>query len=857
MMSQTIEADPALLRRLTEYAPDGWARSERWTVERRPVFCLRGPSAAEVRKAMSQTRALVANHIVAPASGRPTNCWLYVCDDRGYRLSALPPAARRNIRRGCSELRIDFISGHEVLEHGLAAYCDTRHRVGLGDGTPGAFHERFQPLIGRSDRRFLGAWKDGTLAGFLSIIEGERWCEVEGCFSQTRHLILRPNDAMLFSALKSYLVEREFAVVSYGLSSLQSVSNEQGLHAFKTKIGFTAVPVRRVVTLHPALRPLAGRLSRAALQTLLRVWPRHRLLKKADGALGLVISEHDSQARPTTSESRGPARSGIGKRPLRVLYVTSQWPTDACLDIAPFVQREVQSLRACGVEIDVFPYLGGVSPVRYLRAAWQLRRRLGQAPYDLVHARFGQCGLVGRAQWGVPLVVTFGGSDLEGAPYLRGLRRYRHYLLRLASRLASLGADAAIVVSAHLGPLLWKRRCHVIPAGVDLEQFRPVDRGWARAQLGWSSTGRVALFVADPANARKRFPLAREACELAGRSHPLELVVVTGQPAERVALFMNAADVLILTSTNEGSPNVVKEALACDLPVVAVDSGDVRERLAGLPGCEVCAEASAPVLAAALVRTLACGDARPSLRPSVVPLEISETARRIVSVYEEVLGRGAHREETVSGGTDHPIEIRAMTAADLIRVGELHRVAFPGSLSSRLGRRYHEWLLANPRTISVVAVDGPRIVGFTHGAPEGYATRLHRELFWHLVAAVASRPWTVVRGDFIHQVPARLGHLLGRHRGADRTESERGATATSAGICVAVDPDYRGRGVGRRLVAARTERAFAFGFDRVSASVSEENLASRRLFESLGWRPTRPGRSITYLLDRRVPPDAG
>jgi len=319
-----------------------------------------------------------------------------------------------------------------------------------------------------------------------------------------------------------------------------------------------------------------------------------------------------------------------------------------------------------------------------------------------------------------------------------------------------------------------------------------------------------------------------------------------------VALFMNAADVLILTSTNEGSPNVVKEALACDLPVVAVDCGDVRERLAGLPGCEVCAEASAPVLAEALVRTLGCGGARPSLRASVVPLGMAETARRIVSVYEEVLGRGAPREETVSGGTDRPIEIRAMTAADLTRVAELHRVAFPGSLSARLGRRYHEWIMATPLAISMVAVDGPRVVGYAHGAPEGYETRLHQELFWHLAAAVATRPWTMARGDFLQQIPARLGQLLGRHRGADRAESGRRGFA---GICLVVDSDFRRRGVARRLVAARTERAVASGFDLVIAFIPERNLASRQLFESLGWRPTRPGRTLVYLFDRRDPPD--
>jgi glycosyltransferase involved in cell wall biosynthesis len=326
---------------------------------------------------------------------------------------------------------------------------------------------------------------------------------------------------------------------------------------------------------------------------------------------------------------------------MRVLYVTSQWPRDeAGRHVAPFVGREVQSLRDRGVDVDVLPYAGGWSVAAYVRAARALHAALARRPYDLVHARFGQCGLVGRAQLRLPLVVTFGGSDLEGIPFLRGLRRYRHHLLRLASRLASLGADQVIVVSGHLGPLQLKRSYHVIPAGVDLDLFRPMDRGEARIELGLPNLGRFVLFVGDPANPRKRHALAREACAIAGRSTEVGLLTVCREAPRRVALHMNAADVLVLTSTNEGSPNVVKEALACNLPVVSVDVGDVRERLTGLACCEVVADETPESIAAALLRAIHC-DERPALRESVMQLGTTETARRIIGVYEQALaGRG-------------------------------------------------------------------------------------------------------------------------------------------------------------------------------------------------------------------------
>jgi glycosyltransferase involved in cell wall biosynthesis len=146
-----------------------------------------------------------------------------------------------------------------------------------------------------------------------------------------------------------------------------------------------------------------------------------------------------------------------------------------------------------------------------------------------------------------------------------------------------------------------RSRNAVIPDGVDRERFRPGDRDLARSELGWSSDKVNILFAGRAEAVEKRLWLAEQAVDIARSRVPeIELHVVSGAPPSRMPSYYVAADCLLHTSVSEGSPNIVKEALACDLPVVATPAGDVCELLAGVDACEVC-DADASALASALV----------------------------------------------------------------------------------------------------------------------------------------------------------------------------------------------------------------------------------------------------------------
>jgi glycosyltransferase involved in cell wall biosynthesis len=211
-------------------------------------------------------------------------------------------------------------------------------------------------------------------------------------------------------------------------------------------------------------------------------------------------------------------------------------------------------------------------------------------------------------------------------------------VLNAITRWAARKADAVVLVSERLAPALPDTKYEVIPVGIDLEMFKPQSREESRAALGWDPEDVVVLFGGDPSRPVKRYSLAKEAVERLPAQCDAKLVTMVGQMRSVVALYLNAADVLLLTSKHESGPTIVKEAVACGLPVVSVDVGDVREVIGGLSGCVVCEDDRVETITRGLTAVL---DERRRIdgRPVAQQLDQRRLARRQVEVYEGVLRR--------------------------------------------------------------------------------------------------------------------------------------------------------------------------------------------------------------------------
>jgi glycosyltransferase involved in cell wall biosynthesis len=343
---------------------------------------------------------------------------------------------------------------------------------------------------------------------------------------------------------------------------------------------------------------------------------------------------------------------------LRVLHVTPGYPTPEQPHSHVYVATQVESLRALGVHCEVLPLRGGpvgkfAAGYRQVRAPLARRRREG-AGFDVLHAHHSWAGASCLGN-GIPVVVSFLGSDLLAFPW----RNDDHGALSrrvngAVARWTAKRADAVIVKAAWMREALGNVTApvHVIPNGVDLERFHPAaddaERAELRAHFGWPADTRIVIFGADPARPRKRFRLAQAAVEAAAQrlaqespAPRLRLVPLHDRPHDEVARALRAADVLLFTSDTEGSPNIVKEAMASNLAIVSVDVGDTRERLDGVGGCRVVEDAP-EALEAALTEMVARKE-RSMARSVIEDLALERIAEQVLAVY-----RRAHESQAES-----------------------------------------------------------------------------------------------------------------------------------------------------------------------------------------------------------------
>jgi len=318
---------------------------------------------------------------------------------------------------------------------------------------------------------------------------------------------------------------------------------------------------------------------------------------------------------------------------MRIMVVSNHWGVnDTKTFSGHFVDRMIDSLRIIGHEVTGFDVGTNHSPWVLFRQCLALREEARSV--DIIHARYGTIVAFLSVLSGKPAVITFAGSDLLPGASISKLRTHAGIFL---SNFASLFASAIICVSEELQQALWWKKdvAVVIPGGVDLSVFTPGDQMDARKKLGWVGTHPIAIINAarDPEN--KGLPLALEAMEFVKTAIPnVELKIIEGIQPNDMHLCYRAADVLVSASRQEGSPNVIKEALACNLPVVSTPVGDAKLRLEGVPPSAIVPRDSR-LMASALIDILKLRK-KCNGREHVLALGLEKVALQVHEVYSKV-----------------------------------------------------------------------------------------------------------------------------------------------------------------------------------------------------------------------------
>lgn len=291
---------------------------------------------------------------------------------------------------------------------------------------------------------------------------------------------------------------------------------------------------------------------------------------------------------------------------------------------APFVKEQVKALQSLGVECDCF-LVKGKGVIGYLKQLRPLKDKISAFRPDVVHAHFGLCGLLANLQRRVPVVTTYHGSDIND-------KRVRPFS-RMAMRLSKWNVFVSHNTMDSVRP---KGKSTLLPCGIDLSDLQLTKKTEARRKMGLHEDKRYVLFAGSFDNTVKNAPLAKETVTLLDEN--VELLELKGYSRDEVTLLMCAVDAFLMTSITEGSPQVIKEAMACGCSIVSVDVGDVKERLDGIEGCYVSTTREPQEMAVLLKKAFGFKDKTRGREKIITDgLDNVQVVEKLMSLYNGVL----------------------------------------------------------------------------------------------------------------------------------------------------------------------------------------------------------------------------
>ena len=291
---------------------------------------------------------------------------------------------------------------------------------------------------------------------------------------------------------------------------------------------------------------------------------------------------------------------------------------------APFIHEQAKALEEQGCELSFFG-LQGKGMLGYLKNLPCLKKTIKMWEPDVIHAHYGLSGLLANMQRDVAVVTTYHGSDINDKkvlPFSRLAMRFSAWNIFVSKKTLEIAKP--------------RNKYSLLPCGIDMSNIQLASKEEARQRMKLEGNKKYVLFAGAFDNAVKNSAVAKEAVALL-HDERIELLELKGYTREEVTLLMCAADTFLMTSFTEGSPQVIKEAMACGCPIVSVDVGDVKERVEGVEGCFVAKTREPKELADLICGALAFGGKTKGREKLVADrLDNIQVARKLMKIYESI-----------------------------------------------------------------------------------------------------------------------------------------------------------------------------------------------------------------------------
>ena len=301
---------------------------------------------------------------------------------------------------------------------------------------------------------------------------------------------------------------------------------------------------------------------------------------------------------------------------MKVLFVSSG---NSKFGISPIIKNQGESLLKAGIDVSYY-LIKGKGFRGYIKNIKILKNFIKKNKVDIVHAHYSYSAFVASLAGAKPLIVSLMGDDVQS-----------NYLSKLFIKVFyKLHWKNIIVKSVRMYNILGIANAFVIPNGVNIEVFNSIDKRLCQKKLGWDHNKKHILFPADKSRPEKNFRLAKKVFSILNNKN-VELHSLIDVSPKQIPLWMNSADVVLLVSLNEGSPNVIKEAMACNSPIVSTDVGDVKEVIANTKNCYLTSY-DPKEIAVKINKVLDFGK-RTNGRENIKHLESGFIAKKIINIY--------------------------------------------------------------------------------------------------------------------------------------------------------------------------------------------------------------------------------